>query len=407
MSSKKIHTYAASFGDDLAQGLIVENTRLNDYVLDPFNGSSTTLVQAKELGRSAIAIDVDPIACLIARVVTEKYTLDELQEFSFQNDNLIDEARLAAMNILNRESVLRAGSNININGFQTTVPNNPSIDYWFSPIQMAVLVALTNIAGKVENQKLHEILLLTISSAIVHKWPNTISLAKDIDHSRPHYVYRSDVSIESQLRIFKRCFSNTLNRLRDIINNTVNDETHFQVIEKDVLDALILLERDSIDYVLTSPPYFNAIDYPRAHKFSEWWLWPERQPLKNNLYIGLKPGGKENGISNNDLVNRLIPQNIDKIIPLKDSSAALFRKFCVYVIDMNSVIYDLKKVMKNNAKMGLVIANNILKDIKLRVVDIWIKLLNNTGLEEISSEERFIQENRGGIPMEFGDSQGL
>ena len=88
MSSKKIHTYAASFGDDLARDLIIDNTFEKDVILDPFTGSSTTLVQARELGRSAIGIDVDPVACLIARVVTGEYSLDELHNFSNQiNEN--------------------------------------------------------------------------------------------------------------------------------------------------------------------------------------------------------------------------------------------------------------------------------------------------------------------------------
>jgi len=407
MTIKKIHTYVASFGDDLARGLIVENSRVNDVVLDPFMGSSTTLIQARELGRSAIGIDVDPVACLIARVVTERYSLDELHNFSNQVKDTINGVHLTAINILNRDSILKAGDIITINGNARYIPNNSKIDFWFSPIQIAVLAALTNVANSLEIPKFKDILLLTISSAIVHKWPNTISLAKDIDHSRPHRVCHANISIESQLRIFRRCFNNTIRKLIEIVNNTATEETNFRVIEEDVITALSLLEKNSIDYVLTSPPYFNAIDYPRAHKFSEWWLWPETQPVNSRSYIGLKPGGKAKDDSYANFVEEIIPHNVTRVLPICAASPSLYRKLCLYIIDMKSVFIGLREVMREGAPLNLVIANNVVRDIEVPVVDIMIELLENTGFARVEPQERIIQENRRRYPYGIAGFNGL
>ena len=75
-----VHAYAASFGEDLARELIVGHTRPGQVVLDPFAGSATTLRQARLLDRKGIGIDVDPVACLIARVTNRQYTAGELEE---------------------------------------------------------------------------------------------------------------------------------------------------------------------------------------------------------------------------------------------------------------------------------------------------------------------------------------
>jgi DNA modification methylase len=66
-----IHPYPAKFIGDIPRAFIEHlpiptGTR----VLDPFCGSGTTLVEAQRAGLSTVGIDLNPIACLLARVKT-------------------------------------------------------------------------------------------------------------------------------------------------------------------------------------------------------------------------------------------------------------------------------------------------------------------------------------------------
>jgi len=200
---------------------------------------------------------------------------------------------------------------------------------------------------------------------------------------------------------------NVVRNLININNKANSKDTFYRVLKGDVCDKLRSLEGNSIDYILTSPPYFDAIDYPRAHKFSEWWIWPNQKHVRSEKYIGLKAGGKEKDNPYIELVIDLIPNNIESILPLRKISGPLFRKLCLYIYDMNQVIYNLNRVMKEDAKLSLVIANNVVRNVKVPVVNIIIELLDNNGFKNINSEERKIQENRRRYPYGIKGFNGL
>lgn len=65
------HRYPAKFIPQLAARLIQEYSAEGDLVIDPFMGSGTTLVEARLQRRASIGVDINPVACLIARAKTQ------------------------------------------------------------------------------------------------------------------------------------------------------------------------------------------------------------------------------------------------------------------------------------------------------------------------------------------------
>src|ERR671925_928189 len=79
------HPYSAKYIPQIPNRLISYFTEKNDLVLDTFMGSGTTLVESKVLGRNAIGIDVNPLACLVAKVKTTniyKFELEKILKIS-------------------------------------------------------------------------------------------------------------------------------------------------------------------------------------------------------------------------------------------------------------------------------------------------------------------------------------
>src|SRR5438094_710260 len=63
-----IHRYSGKFIPQIAGQAIELTTAPGDLVLDPYVGSGTTLLESALRGRRSIGVDLNPIACLVARV---------------------------------------------------------------------------------------------------------------------------------------------------------------------------------------------------------------------------------------------------------------------------------------------------------------------------------------------------
>jgi site-specific DNA-methyltransferase (cytosine-N4-specific) len=82
-------------------------------------GSGTTLVESKILGRSAIGIDINPLACLISKVKTTNIRQPELE-------------RITRITISIKEDILNLSYNSNDNNYLLTGTLHPNIPKWFN-----------------------------------------------------------------------------------------------------------------------------------------------------------------------------------------------------------------------------------------------------------------------------------
>lgn len=74
-----LYRYPARFPPGFAQAAIAEFTRPDDWVLDPFVGGGTTVVEALAAGRRVAAVDLNSLALLLTRAkTTPLYRSDEL-----------------------------------------------------------------------------------------------------------------------------------------------------------------------------------------------------------------------------------------------------------------------------------------------------------------------------------------
>src|SRR5919206_4827472 len=133
------HPYSAKYIPQIPSYLISNLTKKNDLILDNFVGSGTTLVESKVLGRHAIGVDINPLACLVAKVKITNIEKADLKRISavcmsIKEDILklrasreYNNNNNSTFNLQDSESI----DNNNDNYLMAKIPN-PNILKWFS-----------------------------------------------------------------------------------------------------------------------------------------------------------------------------------------------------------------------------------------------------------------------------------
>jgi hypothetical protein len=76
------YRYPARFSPAFVRAAIEAFTELGDYVLDPYMGGGTSLVEAVALGRNAVGVDISELAEFVAAVKTTVFSENELQRLA-------------------------------------------------------------------------------------------------------------------------------------------------------------------------------------------------------------------------------------------------------------------------------------------------------------------------------------
>ena len=239
----RIHPYPAKFTIDLAIEYIKRYSKPGDLVYDPFVGSGTTLLAASVMGRRSVGTDINHIAILIAKFKLLKLTKTDFYSLERYIDNFA-------------------------NNFATELEHvelyyYPSIDHWFCDNSIAVLSYIKSTISELENENQKLFCQLVMSSII-----NTVSNQES--DTRYAAIERPDLTKEKVVTIYIKKFTSILAIFKEFnaIERTCDANAY-------LLDSRLckeLLGENSVDLILTSPPYVNTYDYYLYHKHRMNWL---------------------------------------------------------------------------------------------------------------------------------------
>src|ERR687886_352192 len=159
------HPYSAKYIPQIPRYLISNLTNRNDLILDNFVGSGTTLVESKILGRRAIGVDINPLACLVAKVKITNIQESDLKRISAVCISIREDIlKLRASSEYNNTSTFNQGPELiyNNNHLMAKIPN-PNILKWFNK---NVIYELLTIKLKIdlleETIQISEYLIMTL-----------------------------------------------------------------------------------------------------------------------------------------------------------------------------------------------------------------------------------------------------
>ncbi len=375
-ASHDLHAFAAKFPPQLPRAFIRSLTRYGDVVLDPMMGSGTTVVEALLEGRRGIGLDIDPLAL---RLSTVKTTRLELENLRYAGDKVLLRANALLSDGRAVEKELRRRFDERTQAF---------INYWFLPTTQRELMALVLAIEDVTDRSVRHFLELTFSSIIVTK-SGGVSLARDLAHSRPHL---------DKTKVPKNALEQFVLRLRKNFVSIAQLTTNGKLAAVLVGDARDMpVTAGSIDLIVTSPPYANAIDYMRAHKFSLVWLGGSVVTLAKLRagYIGSERTEHLPEIPLPDM-----PQMIIHELAKRDHiRAAILRK---YFIDMKSVFIEFHRVLRNNAAAIIVVGTSLMRGIDVQTHYCLADIAAAIGFDVVGVVTRILDRNKRMMPARFG-----
>ncbi len=378
-SAHSLHAFAAKFPPQIPRVFITELARPGETVLDPMMGSGTAVLEALLLGRKPVGFDIDPLAVRIGRVKT---TPLDIFTVTSTVDRIVATARRLADS---KDEILRAMAS----GF--TPKTVEFFNYWFSQdVQMELMALLTAITSQ-RDTSIRPFLEVIFSSVIVTK-SGGVSLARDLAHSRPHKV--ENKNCKSAIDKFAEKADKAIKQ----ICNLPLDSQRALVSYGDV--RRLPLKDSVVDLVVTSPPYVNAIDYVRAHKFSLSWLGYPIEGLteKRTKYIGAEKYNSENL---NDF-----PETVRKILQSlgeKDAKkAGVARK---YFVDMKAALGEMHRVLKPRKAAIIVVGTSTIRDINVQTHLCLATLAEQVGFDLVDIAERKLDRNKRMMPARFGKQE--
>jgi DNA modification methylase len=328
-----IHSYPAKMYGPIARSLICMYAKKGDTVLDPYCGTGTVLMQSCLYGMSSIGIDINPIACLIAKVKTTRLNITRLKKETENLFYLIENAEK-----------------------EVKIPTFPSIEYWFEKDVQADLARILTEINKISNKNYKNFFLICLSS-IIRKASNADPEIKPPVKTKKMIDFINRGGKVCAVKEFKKAVTSNLDRLEKFCKDS-SKSVKARVINEDFRETEI--PNNSIDFVITSPPYIGSQKYIRSTKLENLWL---NLANPNKLRdLDHKTIGTENVISSDVKIDKLgIPcadRLIKKIRQRDKERAYLVYK---YFFDMEESIQKIFRILKKDKYIILVIGDNTIR----------------------------------------------
>ncbi len=155
------------------------------------------------------------------------------------------------------------------------------------------------------------------------------------------------------------------------------------------------IRSSSVDLVVTSPPYANAIDYMRAHKFSLVWMgYPiEELSILRGQYIGSE---RENGNGTRASLPSTIRSTTDTV---SSSDRHKGRVLENYFKDMKQSISEDFRVLCSGGSLVLVVGPSTIRGMRINTHEHVAELIAARGFRLVDIAERTLDRDRRLMPV--------
>ncbi|MGD9730834.1 MAG: DNA methyltransferase [Desulfamplus sp.] len=359
------HNYPAMMIPQVANRLINLYGKNAATLFDPYCGTGTSLVEANLNGIDAYGTDINPMARLIAEAKTTIIELEILDLYLKEfNDFLF-------------------ALNWGINNTNVIFPNFKNIDFWFKEEVKLALASIKQFINNIKDPRVKKFFLVAFSETVRE---SSFTRNSEFKLYRMPEKQREDFNPDVFKIINSKLARNRMG-LKFYMEKNKND-AKTKIYDFNSSEKIEKIEEESIDIVVTSPPYGDSrttVAYGQFSRLSNQWLDVENaSQIDNQLMGGKAKNIKKIGI---DIIDKTVER-----VERKDEKRA--KDIYSFYEDYAKSIANVSKVIKQGGYACYVVGNRRVKDIALPTDEITKCLFLERGFKYLNTFIRNIPNKR-------------
>jgi len=353
-----------------------------DLIFDPFCGSGTTPTEARLNGFNAVATDINPFACLLARGKTANVDIDEVWDLAFHctNNEWCTKESFIDYDYDDKDST----------ELQPGYTANYVKKGWFPKPQLHKIEAMKVFLNELRREYSHTATRIARISLA--------ETARKISYNRDGEFKRNRIPKEEQpdhnppfTNTFVENFFENIHRVEEFLNH-VNDNTTAEIIHGDCRNKNLVAE-NSVDAICTSPPYG---DHATTVGYGQFCQDPasistsiKASDMKNVDPSGLGGRRSESPIKM-EQVMRWSPTLKKAVEAIQDKENGRDQDVLDFFTDYSETLLTMARVIKPGQPIAITVGNRTVSRIPIALNLITTELALEFGLEHTASLPREI-----------------
>lgn len=409
-----IHYYPGRIFPYIPLYLLSSNdfAHLDGYLLDPFAGSGTILLESiinPIIKRNSMGVEINPLARLISKVKTTPLDFSKIKQFMQETKSLY-------------KHTIKCKDDI---------PEFKNRELWFSCNAIKKLAklkyAIENLDASLDYKDFFWVCFSTIIRKVAKADPYipppvVLKPEKYINNPRKYERLKNfleDAEDPNVWNLFESAVNSNrnklevLNRFRDLKHGMIKSEIIWddaRNIKKGCISECGRIDKESveemhpnsIDIIFTSPPYLTAQKYIRTNKLELFWLgYSEIEVIKlEKMSIGTERVQKDSKISSLGIES--IDSLVDYALPKSYDRALMIYK---YFNGMIEALNEMHRLLRKGGYTILVVGDNRVLGKKVNTYRLLTDAAVDIGFSEIVTLKDIIR--RRSMMTKRNDSGGI
>ena len=371
----KWFSYVEGFSWDFIQQTFEEfKNKSNFVVLDPFSGSGTTLVESSLSGIQSYGYDINPFLTFVSKTKTNF----SISTVKLQNELLTfnkKSEKYSKSDLLSVEDV----------GLSELFANNVVFGKKILPKVLFMKKYLSSIKDK----EIKDFFTLSFCSILV-----------EISNYRrgPDLAMKKQPLVDAP--VFERFIEKSTMMISDL-ENISKSKTKKPIIYSGDSRTLEKIRSDSIDLVITSPPYLNGTNYFRNTKLELWFTGELIETKDLHTFREKAITGGINDAFKSKHIESTIPAVQKLLLQVRKNAydSRIPIMISTYFEEISSCFESLFRVMKSSSKCYWVVGDSAFSEIKIPTDIISTEIAKKVGFKHERTDIIRERKSRSGVVL--------